>query len=87
MDEWLRRSGQHYRDPLDVGKMAAKRCGGNAQAERGAPPPRPRTWASAPARTTFPSGEYTDAELEALLYTDLDEAGEGVTTLGAARSA
>ena len=78
MDEWLRRSGQHYRDPLStLEKWLQSDAEERAQAERERAPAAPAYTGKRTGAHNFSQREYTDAELEALLYTDLDELGKG----------
>ena len=78
MDEWLRRSGQHYRDPLStLEKWLQSDAEERAQAERERAPAAPAYLGKRTGAHNFSQREYTDAELEALLYTDLDELGKG----------
>ena len=77
MDEWLRRSGQHYRDPLStLEKWLQSDAEERAQAERERAPAAPAYTGKRTGAHNFSQREYTDAELEALLYTDLDELGK-----------
>lgn len=78
MDEWLRRSGQHYRDPLStLENWLQSDAEERAQAERERTPAAPAYLGKRTGAHNFSQREYTDAELEALLYTDLDELGKG----------
>ena len=78
MDEWLRRSGQHYRDPLStLEKWLQSDAEERAQAERERAHAAPAYLGKRTGAHNFSQREYTDAELEALLYTDLDELGKG----------
>lgn len=78
MDEWLRRSGQHYRDPLStLEKWLQSDAEERAQAEQERAPAAPAYTGKRTGAHNFSQREYTDAELEALLYTDLDELGKG----------
>ena len=79
MDEWLRRSGQHYRDPLStLEKWLQSDAEERAQAGRERCPRRARVYGQAHRRAQlFPAGVHRRGSLEALLYTDLDELGKG----------
>ena len=73
MDEW-----QHYRDPLStLEKWLQSDAQERAQAERERAPAAPAYLGKRTGAHNFSQREYTDAELEALLYTDLDELGKG----------
>ena len=78
MDEWLRRSGQHYRDPLStLEKWLRDDAEERAQAERERTSAAPAYLGKRTGAHNFSQREYTDAELDALLYTDLEELGGG----------
>ena len=49
----------------------------NARRRKGSAPPPRRDTGKRTGAHNFSQREYTDAELEALLYTDLDELGKG----------